>query len=111
MNDADWVVGQKVAVIGRHFGVDIEMHTITKVLKRFVVLSDDSRWNLSGRPYPRQPYPRQWIEPLTEAHKAKVLRQKLISKLEAVRGRDAWGSVDTVVLKAMVEQLGDKSST
>lgn len=85
-------VGDKVAVITRGNRAP-QLQKVTRVMKRFVQLDDDSRWTLTGMEYPasRVEWPSQHIVHWTEQH----ARQCLLA--EAVR-----------VARNLVERLNER---
>ena len=48
MSNQTWTVGEEVAVETGGASNDVKLHTIVKVNKQFVVLDDNTKWNLDG---------------------------------------------------------------
>ena len=90
-----FVLFQHVTLIGDK-GTPVAILSVTRVMKRFIELSDESRWTLDGYPYPRQAYPGMHLVPTAPEHRSQANARRARRKLERVQ----WDGVrDEVVLK------------
>lgn len=72
-------IGSKVVVI-RH-SEPVAIRSVVRTQKRFVELSDGSKWGPTGHPYPRVPYPTAHIEPATDDHRTRLQERSLQREL------------------------------
>lgn len=81
---ADWKVGQAVTVIGGFDYAPQSIHKVARVMKRFLELSDGSRWDHGGHPYPYQRggYHRPSIAPATNEHAVAIKRARMIDEID-----------------------------
>lgn len=86
MAKIEWQVGMEVAVYRGTFGhAHVAIRKVARVMKRFVELSDGTRWNLTGRgSYPRETWDRDRIRIATDADRAMVVKQRCESLAEAL---------------------------
>ena len=72
-NSVEWKVGEVVAVIVRS---RVYKRSVKQVLKRYIELSDRSKWKPYGGPHPAEPFPQRHIEKWTPKHEASWKRSK-----------------------------------
>ena len=97
-------VGDKVAA---PLGIDrdaVIARTVTRILKRFIELSDGSKWDHNGYPYPHQQYSTRFIRPMTEELETIIHRQRTIRFIE----RLDWNDIPTGTLSAIVGLVKDE---
>ncbi len=103
-NFDDLEVGDKVAA---PLGIDPEAviaRTVTRILKRFIELSDGSKWDHNGHPYPHQRYSTRFIRPMTEELEAKIHRQRALRYI----GKANLASLTTGTISAIVGLIKDE---
>lgn len=87
MSDEEFKAGDFVTVFGNTgmFGGygPLKILKVRRVLTRFIELSDDSKWNHFGRPYPSQSgYHQPDIRLATVEHKQEIKKRKLRNAVE-----------------------------
>lgn len=84
----DFNVGDEVVIINRFAELrEPEIHKVVRVTKRFVELTDGSRWQLSGwdrYPASRSALGSPHIEKATDAHREEITRYSALLALERV---------------------------
>ena len=99
-------IGDVVAVLGPFSHRATRIATVARVMKRFVELSDGTRYSLNGWPYPRARGFGANIVHATDAHREDAERAALLSTLAArCDTLDARAKLSTAKLRAIVAIL------
>ena len=92
-------VGDKVAIRGVRMSRNaLHLSMVARVLKRYVVLNDGSKFSLSGEVYPHQPYSMVHLLPLTEDLEKEAREQRFVRILNVTK----WADLDFETLEKIV---------
>ena len=98
-------VGDKVAVRGGYMNREaIEVHTVSRVLKRFVELENGAQFTHTGSAYPHRDYSTSFMVALTPELEAEARRQKFVRFL----GSRKWDSYSTETLAKVMSLVREK---
>jgi hypothetical protein len=101
-------VGDFVACLGAYDRRPYSIRKVVRVLARFVELSDGSKWDLHGHPYPRQRgYGVPSIVHATAAHRDAIRGENLRGKIrDAATRRDGLDGLPLDTLDKIAALMG-----
>ncbi len=113
MTNETFQVGDRVTIVFYGYSRDgYKLTTVTEANKRFVALSDGSKWQPDGRcPYPKPKgrstwSPRRYLAKTTQEHVDAIRKHNLVNRMQNVR----WDELDLETLKAIAVLLPKKET-
>lgn len=106
MTESEFKEGDKVIMYEN--GAPIRGRIVKRVMKRFIELNDDSKWDLAGHPYPMMAWSTKMIRPATPERVLELKRRSVVARIAGMTFKE-WDALSVDQLDRINSILKESS--